>query len=812
MTESVIFSDYIERIEWSELESFRLTFGPKGAGLLTLPRKWTLPFALISPAALGPSSEVALSKLDDKTLERIRLMGEATKLYVRSSIIGETIWDRGSYLSVTVEASQTDFRSRLSKAAQEVIASAPRKEVALVIQAFVEPRARGELGNLMRVSKTKDHWELSSEAAGAIQKVRFNAQRDEAADANAPLAVRSGVQRERLFGSIASWVNNELLRGRGYRVTCEWVADHSRVYLVQIDQEGEDILGINPFQIRVPPAHQPAAASGNYLLAADQAAIRSWDKLLVLTQLWDETAVHRPTLLYVALANLPKTGDAAGTKKLEDDFGTLIGPNNIVVRTSVRAGGEKFVNLRRTEGLTPIAAAKWCLDTRDQFRAQGKEVGDLAFVAHRFIAAHAAAWVRAEPGNPIVEIHSLWGLPDALQYCAYDIWEVHVPTETATEYPDYKSDMLIAGEEGGWKYVRIANAFGRSLSIGRREALDLATRTAAIADRLQEPCHVMWFVGCVAPGGEKFNIPWYWTKAHAAEKNSDRTNYQVIPIASHADLEAFKRRSGPMTKFALDVIPNNQDLMRDMNFIGDIGVAAKAVGIPVILSGSTLAHAYFELSRQGCVVVARGEKEHSRVRRNTVLGKIVRDKIPERIAQRQEAEITRQIPSSLKKGFLTSKLLEEALEVRNAQTPEEKRAELGDLLEVVRALIKTEGFTLDEVIVEADLKKKKAGGFDQGLVLMQTGILGRDRQAMLDTDRPPTQVLARRTGPDTYELPFTFFGFMDLDQPRSLVFEDFGVRIDIALRNDKIELQISKNAEQLELPLDMELPAEDETD
>lgn len=437
---------------------------------------------------------------------------------------------------------------------------------------------------------------------------------------------------------------------------------------------------------------------------------------------------------------------------------------------------------------------------------------DLAFVAHRFIAAHASAWVRAEPGNPLVEIHSLWGLPDALQYCAYDIWEVHVPTETATEYPDYKSHMLIAREEGGWNYVRIENAFGRSLSIGRREALDLATRTAAIADRLGEPCHVMWFVGCVAPDGAKFNIPWYWTKAHATEKNSDRTNYQVISVASHADLEAFKKRTGSMTRFALEVIPNNQNLMRDMNFIREIGVAAKAAGIPVILSGSTLAHAYFELNRQGCVVVARGEKEHSRVRRNTFLGKIVRDKIPGRIAERQEAEITRRIPVSLKKGFLTSKLLEEALEVRNAQTPDEKRTELGDLLEVVRALIKSEGFTFEEVITEADRKKQKAGGFDQGLVLMQTGILGRDRQLMADNDRPPTQVLARRTSPDTYELPFTFFGFMDLDQPRSLVFEDFGVRIDLALRNDKIEMQISRNAEQLELPLDMELPSDEAAD
>jgi hypothetical protein len=46
--------------------------------------------------------------------------------------------------------------------------------------------------------------------------------------------------------------------------------------------------------------------------------------------------------------------------QLEADFRQLIGPNNIVVRTSVRAGAEKLPNLRRTEGLSPCEAAKWC--------------------------------------------------------------------------------------------------------------------------------------------------------------------------------------------------------------------------------------------------------------------------------------------------------------------------------------------------------------------------------------------------------------------------------------------------------------------
>jgi hypothetical protein len=77
----------------------------------------------------------------------------------------------------------------------------------------VQPRARGEFGNLLRVSKTRDHWELSSNASGATSRVRFNTQRDEAANSRSPLELKRGVPRERLFGSIAAWLNNYLRRG-----------------------------------------------------------------------------------------------------------------------------------------------------------------------------------------------------------------------------------------------------------------------------------------------------------------------------------------------------------------------------------------------------------------------------------------------------------------------------------------------------------------------------------------------------------------------------------------------------------------------
>ncbi len=813
MTRPVIFSEDTAPIEWSETEPLKLEFGPKAATLAALPREWTPPFVLISASVFSAHNQDrrALISLGDDIVSRVRELAKKTgRIYVRSSVVGETIWDRGSYESVIVELASDDFEAALVRTVTQVLSSAPGKQVGLVIQRYVHPEARGEFGNLLRVSKTRDHWELSVDAVETTSRIRFNTQRDQAANPHAALENKSGVPRERLFGSIAAWLNNFLLRGHSQRINCEWIANDRHVYLVQVDQEDEDFLGVNPFQVRVASIHQPSASRGVFFAYPDGEAIQSWDKLKVLNELWEPGVTHKPTLFYVPLSELPPSGDHAGATKLETDFSKLIGPDHIVVRTSVRAGVEKVPNLKRTDCVTPAEAAKWCLDARDEFVREGGGTDNFAFVAHRFMAARSSAWVRAEPENPMVEIHSLWGLPDALQYCPYDIWEVHLPTEVATEYPDYKSNMVIAGEDGGWKYVRIKNELGRSLSIGRREAIELAVRTAAIAQRLKRACHVMWFVGCVDQDGVQFSVPWYWTEAHEAEKNLDRSNFQVFTIVDPLDLEAFKNRPDSKARYALELMPTDLGLMRDKAFIGAVGATAKDLGVPVILAGSTLAHAYFDLRRKCCTVVTRGEKDHSRIRRNITFGKIVRDKIPGRISQRREAGVTRKVPSGLKKSFLTSKLLEEALEVRNAQTLDEKRLELADLYEVVRALAQTEGVSIEEVVAAADEKKAKVGGFEEGLVLIQTGILGRNRQSIPDGDRQLTQVLARKLSRSAYELPFTFFGFMELDQPRSLVFEDLGIRLIVTLKSDRIELRASREAEQLELPLDLSVSQDEE--
>jgi predicted house-cleaning noncanonical NTP pyrophosphatase (MazG superfamily) len=258
--------------------------------------------------------------------------------------------------------------------------------------------------------------------------------------------------------------------------------------------------------------------------------------------------------------------------------------------------------------------------------------------------------------------------------------------------------------------------------------------------------------------------------------------------------------------------PDDPNLFRDNGFIREVADEARNNGMPIDLQGSTLAHAYYQLLDHGCTVIATSEKDYSRVRKLVPFGKIVRDKIPEKIASRKELEVTASVPSRTREAFLIGKILEEALEVRESKTPDEKRVELSDLLEIIRALAHANGFSLDDVIIAADKKRAKLGGFERGHVLLQTGI-GAPGKTELQPSPNVAQVLARSLGSDTKELPFTFFGFAELEQPRTLYFEEFGLSLELTLKSDRLVVRMLREPEQLELPLSLEVdPTKDSSE
>jgi predicted house-cleaning noncanonical NTP pyrophosphatase (MazG superfamily) len=756
-----------------------------------MPREWTLPFLLVPSQAVaklciaGGNAKILRSLAD----AAVRLAAHTGHVIFRSSVIGETIWERGTFLSESLPSRDLS-EDRLLGVIRRIVTSAPRRAMALVVQAYCPPDESGECGNLMRLSKTRDHWELSlRDPDGITSSERFNSQRSVAPSITEPLEAQRGLPRSKLFASVAAWTNNELLRGSSDRVSFEWVRGGSKFYLVQLDREDEDTFGVNPLQVFI-ESTVVSGSDGTFLKVASLDDRAAWDKLAVLDELYDDGAIV-PTLYLLPMGDCKENNRAT----LEADFRRALG-GNIVIRTT---GREKITNLKKTDCLTPVEAAGWVIEQAQLLSAEHVGI-DLAFIAHRYIAARACAWVRASPDNPTVEVHGNWGLPDALQFCPYDIWEVHIPTEEVTEYPAYKSNVLLLNPDGSWRYERVKNEVARFQSLTKIEVIELSARTAQIARKLGKSCHVMWFVGCKDADGGDVSIPWYWTEAHDVSPPDKRT-FRIFDVVDQTTLSKVPALPSRYGDLAIRLIPDSGDLLRDNAFLRKVADVVVPLKIPVILTGSTLAHAFFQLTKHGCTVIPAGEKEHVRIRKQMTFGKLVRDKIPDRIAEHQEKQRVATIPVEYRLGYLVGKLVEEAIEVRAAAESAERVMEIADVYEVIRALVALEGKTLLDVEAAANAKRQKAGGFDHGHLLVATSIPAASDDALSTQEALLPSPALYKVGEGTINVPFASFGFMEVGQSTAMRLDGLGLWVRFTMRSEFLEISVSSVAQQLELGL-----------
>jgi len=97
--------------------------------------------------------------------------------------------------------------------------------------------------------------------------------------------------------------------------------------------------------------------------------------------------------------------------------------------------------------------------------------------------------------------------------------------------------------------------------------------------------------------------------------------------------------------------------------------------------------------------------------------KLVRDNIPEIIKNNGGEPYFRILNDDEYWEYLLKKDNEELEEVRTATFIEERKKELADKLELIRAMAEFNGFTLQDILEEADSKKQKNGGFEKRLLL-----------------------------------------------------------------------------------------------
>jgi len=103
-----------------------------------------------------------------------------------------------------------------------------------------------------------------------------------------------------------------------------------------------------------------------------------------------------------------------------------------------------------------------------------------------------------------------------------------------------------------------------------------------------------------------------------------------------------------------------------------------------------------------------------------VYNKLVRDNIPNIIESNGEKAVYHISNDEEYWNYLLKKDNEELEEVRQASSREDVKEELSDKLEIIRAMAAYHGFTLDDIIEEANLKRKTKGSFEKGLILERT--------------------------------------------------------------------------------------------
>lgn len=103
-----------------------------------------------------------------------------------------------------------------------------------------------------------------------------------------------------------------------------------------------------------------------------------------------------------------------------------------------------------------------------------------------------------------------------------------------------------------------------------------------------------------------------------------------------------------------------------------------------------------------------------------VQNRLVRDRIPELIAESGGHAETRVLSHEEYVSALKAKLVEESEAASHAASPLELALEIGDVLEVVDALIHAEGFLRSEIDAYRHERAATRGTFKQRLLLLRT--------------------------------------------------------------------------------------------
>lgn len=724
--------------------------GDKAFGLSAIPAKWGLPFIVIAKEFVsGYRQSAKQPEYLSSWVKQIRLaltscgFAEEDLVLIRSSACGEGLPERGCFhssdgaVSNLLQALEGYLRITLSDG------DLAKHDIPLVIQKYIKQHvAKGHLSNERRFFEEKRDWfgEMEQGALLAKQPFKINLRDWREKIDLSPLMGQSLACN--MIACIPDALRIPATWGfdQGLRLHFEWVSDGKAIYLVQADEE-KDNVGENPTILATTSAApQQEKFVPKCLKLVGKSCGGQYHKIKNI-QVYKNLSL--PTAdLYILddqriIDSIAKNIIPA---ELREDL-LVLSAKSLVIRTDLEVEDvDSRQLLPRTNEVRDVdAAINFLSKTSRDFKAKSPNV-NIAFILHNFIPAISAAFAYAAPGERKVQIEALWGLPEGLYYNAHDKYVVDTLSSAfgdeveksigefdIKETRNYKTFFVAPNPDGAWTMKRLKSPFDWRGSIQKEEWIrKIALDSRKIAESENKALSIMWFVGVPKAVYNSEVFPWYHEVydikiTRDAQACRSKTSFdKALEIKTKRDVETLtaEAQAARSNVRLINIQPHEDVLLREKNTLHEIGKLAKKIGATIRLEGGLLSHAYYQLVKTGAAVEVVFPFKDADDRRE--FNKLVRDNIPSRVEENGEIAQTVAITGDDLLRALRDKLIEESFEALDAAGKDSIIAELVDVSEVVDGILSQVGISKAELIEKQKAKREKSGGFEKGVVLVKT--------------------------------------------------------------------------------------------
>lgn len=700
--------------------------GRKAMGLVYCDPSQTPPFFIITSSLYrtwlnNPSQ--AKEILQEILSSYVNLLSNNSKTFiVRSSAKYETFDERGYYKSSSGNIKYNRLFQNIIELWDANISNIKKyegNEFAIIIQEYIVPKMAGHLSNERRISRNKTEWliEIVNNKNEFLENLTFKVS---AAKNQQNKVELLSTTKKGLIGNLKKIASFLVLEDT--RSHIEWVWDGQRGWIVQHDLEINEQTGSEPGSDWKSRAKILDTASLKCFTTVANAK-KEWKKIKCIRTFIECDLPHGNVYILEDSRIIEKLGNNEIDDDLRKDIEYLLS-YPILIRMDVQRADN--ILLPRTETLFTIDQAfKFLSLNARKFFENGLGPDEFCFLIHRFIISKSCALSFSKPNIQKARIDSTWGIIEGLYYHPHDSFEVNLMTSPGSIVRQIrcKTEYLDVDNSGKWFSKKAGIKWDWAESLTKEQILAIAEYNVKIADHLDSAVTVMYFVDVEHSTGYPTILPWFYTTDEVTESSEKFTdiifseNREVIQTEN--DFIELKRKwdhiKNPKITFKLKLEPG---ILRDKVVIENIGEYAKEKNIPIELEGSILSHTYYILRKIGARVKCSDYFEPKYKKQKFY--KLVRDKIPINIELKGEKARIVKIDSNELLRFLKSKAIEEAYEFYWEKEEDKIIEELADIYEVIRAACKVFGITMVELEKIADKKIEKKGGFETGILLVDT--------------------------------------------------------------------------------------------